>query len=133
MAESPRPSPPTDVRTFVQQNKGLVYVLSAQLFGVLMNVTTRLLEIEGNHGQGMHPFQVGTTLSIKSFVLYLPYSQILFVRMAITTVLSTSYMWWTNIQHFPFGLPEVRWLLVARGIGGFFGVFGMYCEHYRDE
>lgn len=23
-----------------------------------MNVTTRLLEIEGNHGAGMHPFQV---------------------------------------------------------------------------
>ena len=37
-------------------------------------------------------------------------------------------MWWTKIAHFPFGLPEVRWLLVARGIGGFFGVFGMYCE-----
>lgn len=48
--------------------------------------------------------------------------------MAITTTLSTSYMWWSKTPHFPFGLPEVRWLLVARGIGGFFGVFGMYCE-----
>ncbi|KAL9082738.1 MAG: hypothetical protein Q9159_006198 [Coniocarpon cinnabarinum] len=95
-------------QTFFQQNKGVIYVLTAQLFGVLMNVTTRLLEIEGNHGEGMHPFQI------------------LFVRMTITTTLATAYMWWTKIAHFPFGMPEVRWLLVARGIGGFFGVFGMY-------
>ena len=55
--------------------------------------------------------------------------------MTITTALSTIYMWWSKIAHFPFGLPEVRWLLVARGIGGFFGVFGMYCESaiYCDE
>lgn len=53
--------------------------------------------------------------------------QILFVRMAITTTLSTAYMWWTDIPYFPFGMKEVRWLLLLRGIGGFFGVFGMYC------
>lgn len=45
-------------QSFYQQNKGVIFVLTAQLFGVLMNVTTRLLEIEGNHGEGMHPFQV---------------------------------------------------------------------------
>jgi len=48
--------------------------------------------------------------------------------MLITTVLSTFYMWYTKIPHFPFGLPEVRWLLALRGVGGFFGVFGMYCK-----
>lgn len=58
MAEFANSAPPTGMRSFLQQNKGLVYVLCAQLFGVLMNVTTRLLEIEGNHGDGMHPFQV---------------------------------------------------------------------------
>lgn len=96
--------------SFYQNNKGLCYVLLAQVFGCLMNVTTRLLEVEGNNGAGMHPFQI------------------LFVRMTITTVLSTTYMWWTQIPHFPFGLREVRWLLAIRGIGGFFGVFGMYCK-----
>lgn len=35
--------------------KGMIMVLLAQLFGVLMNVLTRLLEA---NGQGMHPFQV---------------------------------------------------------------------------
>lgn len=49
---------PSGTRSFYQRNKGLVYVLVAQIFGVLMNVTTRLLEIEGNRGAGMHPFQV---------------------------------------------------------------------------
>lgn len=52
--------------------------------------------------------------------------------MAITTTLSTLYMWWSEIPHFPFGLPEVRWLLLMRGIGGFFGVFGMYCKPPRS-
>ena len=33
-------------------------MLLAQVFGVMMNVTTRLLEIEGNKGKGLHPFQV---------------------------------------------------------------------------
>jgi len=43
---------------FWDRNKGVIYVLAAQVFGVLMNLTTRLLELEGNHGAGMHPFQV---------------------------------------------------------------------------
>jgi hypothetical protein len=40
------------------RNLGLVYMLMAQVFGTLMNVTTRLLEIEGNKGKGLNPFQV---------------------------------------------------------------------------
>lgn len=40
------------------RNAGLFYMLLAQVFGVMMNVTTRLLEIEGNKGKGLHPFQV---------------------------------------------------------------------------
>jgi drug/metabolite transporter (DMT)-like permease len=90
------------------RNKGLAYMLAAQVFGTLMNVTTRLLEIEGNKGKGLHPVQI------------------LFARMIITVVLASAYMWYKKTPHFPFGMPEVRWLLAARGFGGFFGVFGMY-------
>lgn len=57
------PSAEGKIRIFYEKNKGLAYVLLAQVFGVLMNVTTRLLEIEGNEGQGMHPFQVCTPAS----------------------------------------------------------------------
>ncbi|GAB7345549.1 hypothetical protein MBLNU457_3861t2 [Dothideomycetes sp. NU457] len=97
------------VNTFLNRNMGIFYMLLAQMFGTGMNVTTRILEIEGNHGKGFHPFQV------------------LFARMSITIVLACSYMWYTKTPHFPFGMPEVRLLLVARGMGGFFGVIGMYC------
>lgn len=90
-----------------------------------MNLTTRLLELEGNHGAGMHPFQV--TNNGAKFVTSANVRQILFVRMGITIVLATTYMWYSQTPHFPFGLPEVRWLLGARAVGGFFGVFGMYC------
>jgi hypothetical protein len=48
------PAPPRTLRgrlqTFWVKNKGLALVLIAQFFGTLMNVTTRILEIEGNHG-----------------------------------------------------------------------------------
>lgn len=80
----------------------------SQLFGTFMNVTTRLLEMEGNDGKGYHPFQI------------------LFARMGITCICASIYMWYKKTEHFPFGLKEVRPLLVARGLTGFFGVFGMY-------
>ncbi|KAF2025467.1 hypothetical protein EK21DRAFT_76405 [Setomelanomma holmii] len=106
------PAPPRTIRGRLQLfwvvNKGLALVLISQLFGTLMNVTTRMLEIEGNNGNGYHPFQI------------------LFARMFITVVCASVYMWKKNIEHFPFGLREVRPLLIARGLAGFFGVFGMY-------
>jgi hypothetical protein len=48
--------------------------------------------------------------------------------MGITVVLASAYMWWAAVPDFPLGKREVRLLLVARGLGGFFGVFGMYCK-----
>lgn len=48
--------------------------------------------------------------------------------MSITVLCSSTYMWYKNTEYFPFGMREVRPLLVARGLFGFFGVFGMYCE-----
>ncbi|KAF2086003.1 hypothetical protein K490DRAFT_10631, partial [Saccharata proteae CBS 121410] len=90
------------------RNRGLGLVLSAQIFGTAMNVTTRIMEVDGNHGKGYHPFQI------------------LFPRMCITLLFSASYCRWNKIEHFPFGAKNVRWLLVLRGLGGFFGVFGMY-------
>ncbi|KAI4199346.1 MAG: hypothetical protein LQ346_002583 [Caloplaca aetnensis] len=86
-------------------NKGLLLVLVAQLFGALMNVTTRLLETSADH---MNAFQV------------------MFVRMGITLLLGSVYMWWAQVDQYPFGPKEVRSLLLARGFGGFFGLLGIY-------
>ena len=49
--------------------------------------------------------------------------------MGITALLATLYMWYKKTEDFPLGKKEVRWLLVARGLAGFFGVFGMYCKY----
>lgn len=35
-------------------------------------------------------------------------------------------MWYTEVPHFPWGAKEVRVLLVARGMTGFFGIYGMW-------
>jgi len=64
-------------------------------------------------GKGYHPFQI------------------LFARMGISVVCASLYMWRSKTEHFPFGMKEVRLLLVARGLTGFFGVFGMYCKLTR--
>lgn len=107
-AQKPLPGWRGKLNAFWEHNKGLMYMLFAQFFGTMMNVTTRLLEVEGNKGKGLHPFQI------------------LFARMGITFLLASGYMAWKKTPYFPLGMPEVRWLLVARGFGGFFGVFGMY-------
>lgn len=52
--------------------------------------------------------------------------KILFARMSITVLCSVAFMWWAQIPNWPFGAKDVRWLLVLRGVGGFFGVFGLY-------
>jgi hypothetical protein len=45
------------------RNKGVFLVLLAQVFGTIMTMTAQILEIEGNDGKGMNPFQVGILLS----------------------------------------------------------------------
>lgn len=96
------------IRRFWATNKGLALVVLAQLFGVMMNVTIRLLEMRGTAGPGMHPFQI------------------LFARMTGTLILSGIYQWWAKVEDAPFGSRQVRGLLIARGVGGFFGVYGIY-------
>jgi hypothetical protein len=89
ISRSPAP-PPKGLtgwcKAFWKRNKGLALVLLAQVFGTLMNVTTRyglkeaikvertdhgnrILELEGNNGKGMHPFQVFLSLYIYPLTL----------------------------------------------------------------
>ncbi|KAK1774871.1 hypothetical protein QBC45DRAFT_396688 [Copromyces sp. CBS 386.78] len=97
---------------FLRRNRPLFQVAIAQLFGALMNLSARLLELSGegeNEAKaGMHPFQI------------------LFARMFLTSVLSLLYMHYTNVPSAPWGRPEVRWLLVLRGVTGFFGIFPLW-------
>ena len=57
--------------------------------------------------------------------------QIIFVRMGLTFLLSSIYMWFTKVPDFPFGAKGIRLLLVLRGATGFFGLAVFYCEQFR--
>lgn len=89
-------------------NKGVVLVLTSEMFGALMNTATRLLETSRGNAGGMHPFQI------------------LLARMTVTFMLSSVYMWYTKVPYFPLGMKEVRRLLLFRGVAGFIGVYGLY-------
>lgn len=95
-------------KKFWARNQGLFLVTFSQFFGALMNVTTRLLELEGD---GMNPLQI------------------LFARMSLTMVFCCTWMYWKKVPGFPLGSKDVRWLLIARGVTGFFGIYGIYCEY----
>lgn len=82
-------------------------MLIAQLFGALMNLFARLLEL-GEADTKLHPMQL------------------LFWRMLLSMVLCVIYIVWRQIPHGVLGNPEVRWLLATRGITGFFGIYGVW-------
>jgi hypothetical protein len=55
-SRSPAAQPRTfkgKIQAFWITNKGLALVLISQMFGTLMNVTTRLLETQGNNGESI--------------------------------------------------------------------------------
>ena len=67
LSRSPAPPSKTwkeSLGQFWARNKGLALVVMAQLFGVMMNVTIRLLEMSGTSGPGMHPFQVRSAVPL---------------------------------------------------------------------
>ncbi|PVH99416.1 hypothetical protein DM02DRAFT_507475, partial [Periconia macrospinosa] len=90
---------------FWAKNRELCLVLMAQLCGALMDTATRILELEGD---GMHPLQI------------------LFARMGLTMIGCCIWMLWKAVPDSPFGVENVRWLLVGRGLFGFIGTYGSY-------
>jgi drug/metabolite transporter (DMT)-like permease len=105
LAGMPTPRAQSTLQRFWANNKPAILVASSQFFGALMNLSARLLELEG---EGMHPVQA------------------LFIRQFITAVCCSGYMWWVNTPDFPFGCKAIRVLLLIRGFSGFFGIFGMW-------
>ncbi|EHK24508.1 uncharacterized protein TRIVIDRAFT_23701, partial [Trichoderma virens Gv29-8] len=93
------------LKQFWIRNKPSILVAVSQFFGALMNLSARLLELDGD---GIHPVQV------------------LLLRQGLTVVCCFVYMWWKNIPDFPFGKKEIRGLLLIRGFSGFFGIYGMW-------
>lgn len=88
---------------FWARNKGACFVALSQFFGALMNLTARLLEIDGD---GMHPVQA------------------LLFRQSLTMLCCYGYMWWMKVPGMPFGGKDIRLLLFLRGTSGYAGIFG---------
>lgn len=105
-------SPPTpssastpETKSFLHRNLGLLLIATAQLFFSTMNLSAKLLS---QSHPPIHPLEI------------------IFVRMLITWLGSLAYLYYQNIPGTPFGPRGVRGLLVARGIFGFFVLFGIY-------
>ncbi|KAI1813055.1 hypothetical protein GGS20DRAFT_502229 [Poronia punctata] len=89
------------------RHKAPLLVVISQLFGALMNLAARLLEL-GEVDEKLDPMQL------------------LFCRMLLTTLACVVYIHRRRIPHGVLGDPKVRWLLLARGSVGFFGIYGMW-------
>ena len=94
---------------FLYDNRGLFFIVTAQLFGAIMGMFTRFLATSLPSGQRYHALQV------------------LFARMSITWLCCMIWMWWNKVPHMPLGQRSIRGLLVVRGTTGFLGVVGLYC------
>ncbi|KAF5658364.1 integral membrane protein [Fusarium heterosporum] len=104
-AHLPTETPQSKWKKLWVKNKPAAFVALSQFFGALMNLSARLLELEGD---GMHPVQA------------------LLIRHSVTALFCSLYMWWNKTPDFPFGKKEIRWLLWLRGASGFWGIFGVW-------
>ncbi|KAE9961372.1 hypothetical protein EG328_003469, partial [Venturia inaequalis] len=95
------------VKRIYRENKGACLILLAQITGSSMDAIVRYLQQGRSHG--------------------MPAFQIIFARMSTTFLLSSLYMWYTEVPDFPFGKKGVRSLLILRAS---FGSFGLWCLYY---
>lgn len=87
-------------------NKGMFLILLSNIAGSSMDAIVRFLQQGGN---GFHVFQV------------------IFARMGMTFILSSLYMWWTEVPDFPLGKSSIRGWLILRSV---FGLAGLFCLYY---
>lgn len=98
-----------DERTsFVARHRASVVVLASQISAAILHGVVKALE---NGTDPIGPFQV------------------LLVRMLITGIGCSLYLWLKRIPEFPLGQHDARPLLLLRAVGGILGAGGMYCKH----
>lgn len=93
------------IQQFWESNRSCMFVVTSSVFSSAMALFTKLLELGDD---GMDAFQI------------------LFIRMAVTTIWCTSILWWEGKPDSLLGPKEVRGLLLLRGISGFFGIVGIW-------
>ncbi|KAF8590381.1 hypothetical protein K439DRAFT_1627884 [Ramaria rubella] len=93
------------LRRLFYDNVGLLLIGLSQFFGSCMGASVQILNRLDRP---------------------IPPAEILLVRQSITWLLTYLYMRHQDVPNSLLGPPEVRYLLVIRGISGFCGVFGLY-------
>jgi len=88
-----------------RDNLGLLLITAAQAFFAFINLFVKMLTSTDDP---------------------VPALELIWIRMAITYACCIAYMLIRKVDHPWAGPPGVRWLLVARGVSGFFGLFGIY-------
>lgn len=94
--------------SYVVPNMGVTLTLISQFFNSLMILFCKLLLMDPDFDEPMHPFQI------------------LFVRMSITYVCCAIYLIIKHDADFPFGPKGYRKYMIGRGIGGYIAVAGQY-------
>ncbi|ORY68979.1 uncharacterized protein BCR38DRAFT_335478 [Pseudomassariella vexata] len=95
---------PSKLSIFARHRSSL-FVLGSQVVAALLHALARLLE---TGSERVHPFTV------------------LQIRLFITVIGSSLYLWRTQSPGFPLGPPELRPLLALRAAGGVLGACGFY-------
>lgn len=102
-------------QSFLSRHKPSVVVLASQLSAAVVHGVVKALE----NGRG---------LDVESRRGPIDPFQILMIRMLITGIACSIYLWYRRVPEFPLGPRDVRPLLLFRAIGGVLGAGGMYCE-----
>lgn len=96
-------------RRYVVPNMGVSLALLSQFFNSLMILFCKLLLMDEDFDEPLHPFQV------------------LFVRMSITYIFCAIYfLTYERNAGFPLGPKNYRWLIFLRGLGGTISVVCQY-------
>lgn len=96
--------------SFFDRHRPSILVLFSQLSAAIAHASVKMLESGKDEDEFVDPFTI------------------LLVRMLITGVGSSSYLWYQKVPEFPLGQREVRPLLMLRATGGILGTAGMYCK-----
>lgn len=106
MAPKPRMGAVTQP-SFLARHKPSAVVLLSQISAAIVHGVVKGLE---NGDDDVDPFQI------------------LLIRMVITGVGCSLFLWHQKVPEFPLGEREVRPMLLLRAVGGILGAGGMYCR-----
>ncbi|PSR93858.1 hypothetical protein BD289DRAFT_451670 [Coniella lustricola] len=97
-----------DCESLLARHKPSLIVLGSQISAAIVHGVVKSVETASTAKHAVDPFQI------------------LLVRMVITGVACSAYLWFKRVPDFPWGHRDVRHVLLLRALGGVLGAGGMY-------